>query len=455
MSIMQTKLKTLFLVSLFCGISIFAQTVKITVSNAPSKAVLLYLEGEKAHNIDSVISRNNVFTFSLKDKHNGFYRLQFNKRSWVDFVNDGEDVEMKTNLRNIVDSLKIIKSESNKLYYRFVKLNKTYKTKTQLLSLVLRNYPKDDDYYETTKEKLEEVEYNYLMFTRVESQRNPQSFISRYIRSAQLPQLDGTLSYAEQVEYLKLHSLDNVDFHDGGLTYSDLFTNKSIEYLSYYRNNQMPKALLEKEFTKAVDTLLNKAKVNDLVYQQITEYLIDGFTKFGFDSIINYIVDNYVIKDDICLNEKVESSIQKRIDQAKYLRIGTTAPNIILPDMNGKKVDLSKIKSDKILIIFYSSRCPHCREIVPKIYNLYRSKNNKEFEVVAVSLDQKRADCVKFIKRNNLKWVNVSELKGWNGKTALDYYVYATPTMFLIDSNKKIIAKPITFEGLLKALEDY
>ena len=41
---------------------------------------------------------------------------------------------------------------------------------------------------------------------------------------------------------------------------------------------------------KAVDTVLNKAKVNEIVYKHIVEYLLDGFKKFGFDNVINYIV---------------------------------------------------------------------------------------------------------------------------------------------------------------------
>ena len=148
---------------------------------------------------------------------------------------------------------------------------------------------------------------------------------------------------------------------DAELIYSDAFTNKTIEYLTYYRNPQLPKEFLEKEFMKAVDTLLNKAKVNQFVYQHITEYLIDGFKKFGFDKIIDYIVENYVIEDDLCLDEETENSIQRRIDQSKLLAVGIIAPNIIMPDKDGKVIDLSKIKSDKTLLVFYASWCPHCQ----------------------------------------------------------------------------------------------
>lgn len=256
----------------------------------------------------------------------------------------------------------------------------------------------------------------------------------------------------EQLDYLKKHSLDNVGFYDDEMIYSDLFTNKSIEYLTYYRNPQLPKALLEKEFMKAVDTLLNKARVNDLVYQQITEYLIDGFTKFGYNNIIDYIITNYVVVDNLCLNEETGNSIQNRVNQAKLLKVGETVPNIILPDTSGKSIDLSEIKSEKTLILFYASWCPHCQIIIPKIKDIYDNSSREKFEVLAISLDTKIEEWHNFIEDNGLKWLNASDLKGWDSQAAESFYIYATPTMFLLDKAKKIIAKPLTVDELKQAL---
>ena len=201
---------------------------------------------------------------------------------------------------------------------------------------------------------------------------------------------------------------------------------------------------------KAVDTLLNRAKINELVYKHTTEYLIDGFTKFGFDAIINYIVDNYVIKDDICLDTKVESTIQKRIDQAKYFKIGSKVPNIILPNINGGKVDLSKINSEKVLILFYASWCPHCKKNLPELVKLYNNQKKKKIEILAVSIDEKRKEWEKVVADFNMNWLNVSDLKGWNGKTTEDYFIYATPTMFFVDKDKKVEAKPLSINEIRK-----
>lgn len=436
----------LFLLVLLISNIIFAQEIKIEIIGAKDKAALFEIEGEKANIIDSVFSQDNIFRFSLKDQSAGFYRLQLDNNHKITFINDGKSVILKTDYDNLFDSLHVIKSESNKLYFKFVKLNKSYKTKTYLLNIILRYYPNDDEYYSITREKLKAIQNVYSLFINKTSQKEPNSFIARYIKSAQMPIINITIPIKEQLAFLKKHSLDNVDFNDAELIFSDVFVNKAIEYLSYYKNKQLPKKVLEKEFTKAVDTLLNKAKVNELVYQHITEYLIDGFKKFGFDNVIDYIVKNYVIKDDLCLDEQTENSIQNRIDQAKLLTKGTLAPNIIMPDKNGKVFDLSKIKSDKTLLVFYVSWCPHCKKLLPQLVKWYKNKNN--IKIIAISLDSNNKDWLKFIKDNNLDFINIKDPNGWDGDLTAKYFIYATPTMFLLDRNKKIIGKPNTLKEL-------
>lgn len=428
----------------------FAQKIEIQFTGFSDKAILSELSGEKIVGIDSVnaIDRVYKFLFDNNKHHAGIYRLSFSNNKWIDFIYDNEPIEIQTDANNVLDSLKVIKSESNKIYYQSVKLNKDYKTKTELLQLILARYPKEDDYSQTTKEKLIQVQEEYQYFVNVTSQANPNSFVARYVRTVQLPIIDGEIPFDKQLAYLKSNSLNNVNFYDDGLIYSDAFTNKAIEYLTYYRNPQLPMGLLEKEFEVAIDTILSKAKVNEIVYKHMVEYLLDGFKKFGFDNVINYIVENYVIKDEICLDEKLETALERRIQQSKIFKIGTIVPNIIIPDSIGAQIDLSKINSEKTLIIFYASWCPHCKTLLPQIYDVYKSQKDKKFEVLAISIDTSRIDWLNFVNANKLNWLNVSDLKGWEGQAVLDYYIYATPTMFLVDRKRKLIAKPSSIEEL-------
>jgi thiol-disulfide isomerase/thioredoxin len=431
----------------------YTQSINIGISGYKGSVYLSGIAGEKTTIVDSMISGANgdfKFTNSNRKLDHGLYRLSFDNNKWVDFVYDDENISISTSLKSITDSLKILQSESNKLFYAFLKLNKDYKTKTGLLQYMLDRYPQDDIFYKTTRDRMVQIQNEYLKFIDSTSRRNPDSFTARYIKSSQLPAAGYSLTPDERSVFLKTHALDNIDFNDGGLIFSDLFSNKTIEYLTYYSNPQLPKEHLEKIFTEAIDTLLNKAKVNYRVYKQIVEYLIEGFKKFGFEDDLEYVVNNYVVKDDLCLDNETEVSIENMINQMKILHAGAVVPNIIMQDTSGNEIELDKIKSDKILIVFYASWCPHCKAFIPKLADYVK---NKKLKVLAISLDNNRNDWISFIKNNNMDWLNVRSDKGWDCKAAKDYYIYATPAIFLVDKDKKIIGKPLTIEELKNKLK--
>jgi len=444
------------LVFLLLQTFLFAQSIHIEISGlTEQKGHVFSLSGEKIDYMDSVISSgNSSFTLSADPLryHFGFYRF-ICKNNVVDFLFDGKDIDLRTNVKSIVDSMHIINSESNRLYYSFIKLNKAYKAKSELLLLMLAKFPKDDEYYSTTQARLQSLQKEYTDFVEVKSQKERASLAARYIRSARLPVVDGALPPDKQLVYLKTHALDYIDFKDVELTFSGLFSEKIIEYLMYYRNPQLTKEQLGKEFLVAVDSLLTHARKDAYVYQHVTEYLVDGFKKFGFDDVIDYIIENYVIKDDICLDEKLESTLQRRMQQAKRFKIGSTVPNIVLHTPDEKDISLNTISSEKILLVFYATWCPHCREMLPKLAQLYSEQKREKFEVVAVSLDTSSTDWKKFISENSLTWINARDAKGWDGVPASEYCIYATPTMFLINKKLELLAKPSNIEDVVKGLK--
>lgn len=438
-----------FYVLFFLSINFsFAQEIIIKAANSAGKAALFSLSGEKVFFEDSVHITNQTYQFDLKNNHYGLYRIIFNNNKWLDFIYNNENIRIETDINHTLDSLQIIESRTNEIYYEFKKVNLEFKSKTDLLHLVLARYNYLDDYYYLTKEKLLKTQEEYQYYINLTSQQNPGSFISKYIHSSQLPLLDINFTPAQQLEYLKNHSLDFVDFTNDELIYSDAFTNKTIEYLSYYRNPQLPKDLLEKEFMLAVDSILNRTKVNEIVYKHIVEYMLDGFKKYGFDNVINYIVDNYVIKDDICLDAKLKTALDRRINQSRYFKVGYKVPDFTLPDQKGNLISLENVKAERVLIVFYASWCPHCKLLLPQINELYKKQNSKPFEVVAISLDTIKSDWQNFVNDNNLNWINVCDLKGWDGKTAIEYHIYATPTTFLVDKNRNLQKIITDFEDL-------
>lgn len=198
---------------------------------------------------------------------------------------------------------------------------------------------------------------------------------------------------------------------------------------------------------------------NDAIFWSSSQYdaALASSIGLGYDVSDIFISDNYknsgfsvrCLKDDSSRMERSENSLKKMNEQEQSLPIGSVVPDINLPDSSGNSISLNAMNAEKMLIVFYSSSCPHCMTLIPRLAEI--SKNNA-LNVLAVSLDNNRNDWLNFIRTYNLNWINVIDTKGWTGKAAAAYHTYGTPTMILIDKNKKILAKPLTIEGLAKLL---
>jgi len=446
-------MRLLFLILLLLKTAAASQTLDISITGAPDRPALLSsLSGEKVVPFDSVPGTGGRFRYTPRPAlpHPGVYRLTIDRNRWVDFIYDRADVTLRTDAAHIFDSLKADDANGNSLYYKFLRMSRELKTKSELLQLVLSRYPSDDPYYDLTRKRLVDLQREYERFVADAQAANPTSFAARYIRSARLPTVDGSLPPAEHLEYLKAHALDPVDFTDSELIYSDLFAAKAIEYLSYYRNPQLPKDLLEKEFDKAVDSLLGKARANEIVYQHVTEYLLEGFKNYGFDHCIDYILDNYVVKDNLCLDESSGGAIQKMVEQKKLLTPGATVPDIVLPDTSGKVVDIRKLNAAGVLLVFYSSACPHCRTMLPELQKAYAARKNRDLEVVTIALDTDRGEWTQFIRDHSLGWISLSDLAGWGSPLVDAYHIYATPTLVMLDGAGRVVGVPMTVDDARK-----
>lgn len=127
------------------------------------------------------------------------------------------------------------------------------------------------------------------------------------------------------------------------------------------------------------------------------------------------------------------------------LKIGSTVPEIELPNKIDSVVKLSSLTGKVILIDFWASWCAPCRAANPYIQKLYEKYQEKDFEVFAVSLDTKKDAWLKAAKKDKLTYTLVIDNSGWNSKVAESFFVDQLPTNFLLDKTGKIVA--INIEG--------
>jgi peroxiredoxin len=419
------------------------------------KIFLMSIYGEKTKAIDSTTSdANGNFRFILNNRLPGMYRVQWIKEGSVDLVWNHEDVKFITSPKNTEDSLQIITSLENKINLAYSKLDRINQSKLQLLIPVVDFYPVKDAFYASVIREFEFTQKSQQQFLDSLVKLYPNAFAVRVAKVYQTPFIPAGLNKDERITLLKQHYFDRVDFSDTALLRSMVFVNKAIAYLSIYSNNRMPQKQLEAEFIKAVTLMLGAASVNPVIYKFWLDYLVGGFDKYHFDEVITYIADNFQDPSS-CEDQERKSALQKKLDTFKKIAIGKIAPDLVVPDVSGKPVSLKGINSEYTLVLFYATTCPHCVSMTPRLKELYDKQQSKRFEVMSVSIDTSKNDWTTFIRDQKLKWINVSDLKGFNGKSADDYNIYATPTMFLLDREKKILSKPISLMELEQSLRDH
>lgn len=134
-------------------------------------------------------------------------------------------------------------------------------------------------------------------------------------------------------------------------------------------------------------------------------------------------------------------------------RNGSEAPEINLPDPNGKNVALSSLRGKVVLVDFWASWCGPCRKEMPNVVAAYKKYKNKGFEIYGVSLDKDMQSWVEAIKKDGITWIQVSDLQYWQSEAAKAYNVQSIPYTLLLDKEGKIIAKNLRGEELDKTLE--
>jgi len=208
---------------------------------------------------------------------------------------------------------------------------------------------------------------------------------------------------------------------------------KVVNELKYDAN------ILKIDFEKYLKNYLRTVN-NSLAVIITSDYLdIDNNISFWDSTLIKY-------RDNFSYNSYFKS-FEKKVNKIKSVSFGSVAPEIILSDTAGKDIALSSLRGRYVLLDFWAGWCGPCRMENPNILKNYLKYKDKGFEVYQVSLDRSRSDWVNAIKKDNLIWYNVSDLKYFKSEAASIYNIDRIPKGFLLDPNGVIIAQDTELRG--------
>jgi thiol-disulfide isomerase/thioredoxin len=131
------------------------------------------------------------------------------------------------------------------------------------------------------------------------------------------------------------------------------------------------------------------------------------------------------------------------------------APELSLPDPNGKTITLSSLKGKYVLIDFWASWCGPCKSEMPNVVKLYKKYQQKNFTVFSVSLDDDPNKWKAAIQDWGMVWPNhVSNLKGWNSDLPQLYGFDGIPYTVLVNPEGKVIGTNLRGAKLAKKLAE-
>ncbi|MFC2080047.1 thioredoxin-like domain-containing protein [Bacteroidota bacterium] len=445
---------------LLTGQLVFAQgyEVEFLIQDLPDEMVYLSRYSKKEFVlIDSIQAVNGTFYFHRSEdqpramcrmslKRPGAMNVQDNS-GYIEFIWANESFRVFADSKNISETVSFDNSKENSAMGEFRQYEIAYENKMSALYPLIDRYPEKDEFYREASAHFVALQKERDAVIQNIINQNKELFVSKIIASYRSSILKPELKGQERMLFLQQYFFDKSLINQPELLNAPVYGMKIIDYLKLYGNQNLSFGDQENAFMQAVDVIMANVSGDPELRSFVVEYLLEGFQSFGMEKIQTYIVDTYV--DETCETDAVDLAVE-RVTAYRKMAEGEIAKDIFIRSRENTMVRLSEVESEYTLVIFWATYCKHCKELIPQIGKWYNNERPDNLEVFSVSIDTLKSAWDEFNELVDPQWINTFEPRGWEGKSAVDYNIYATPTMFLLDKQRRIIAKPYTFRELMR-----
>jgi thiol-disulfide isomerase/thioredoxin len=281
-------------------------------------------------------------------------------------------------------------------------------------------------------------------------------------------------AYPTKVAVTRKDSIDNYNFYKShywdGITFMDdriVRTPFFLPKLETYYRQIMPQA--SDSLIKDIDYKLLLARTSPEMYKFLLNWFTDEYINpkyMGQDAVFVHLYNKYHSKGvSSWLNKSQDSTITRRAFMLMSNLIGEMAANLEFADTAGKTKALYEVDAPFTVVVFWDPNCGHCKDEIPRVDSMYRASwQKKGVKIYAVLSEGEKLknEWLIFLREKKITdWVNVyqtkamvdEEIKNQRPTFRQLYNVEVTPTMYLLDKEKRIIGKKLTIEQMNDLLE--
>lgn len=280
----------------------------------------------------------------------------------------------------------------------------------------------------------------------------PDSLFSKILLAMSEPQVPENLREDQKAAYYyyKSNFWNTIDLSDNRLLRTPLINTKLEQYFGQLLP-QIPDTI-----SNEIDQLIEKTQGNTVMRDYLIWHFTDQYQNpkiMGLDQVFIHLADNYFAKLEIAnTSPSVREKILSRADQIRKLTLGSPAPDLWLVDTTDSFRSFKDITTDYLVLFFWDHDCGVCKKELQVLKDLYADEN-KNFEVFAIAANADFPAWKNYIAENKLNWVNVNGMKSMTEDFHDLYDIYGTPVIYVLNKERKIIAKRIKAEQIPLVIE--
>lgn len=425
---------------------------------ANEKIQLIGFEGFDAYEIASTqANENGEFSVNFSNDDYGMGYLSVNENQNYILILEKSNIQLEGKDLASTDLIRIVKGDENKLFSEFssfYSLQRNAVSAWNYLGQLYQNYPQFQKNSDTSKLIRDEILHLQQFEKNLRAKLPKDSYVSWFIPIRKV--VSEVQEIAQRNQAAVPQTIDffrKLDYTDERLYKSGLFRESIEMHYWLIENSGKPLDLVYQEMNKSTDLLTENLKDEPYKLNEVTAYLFQFLEKRSLFTASEYLAES-LLNDEGCV---LEDQVVSQLEIYRKMKIGNKAPDIEFPKglkrsgANMKEKKLSEINSNYKVIAFGSSWCPACVKEIPKLQESYPNWKEKGVEIVFISLDTDPKKYSSFA--NQFSFLSYCDFGKWQTKAVKDYFVNATPTLYLLDKDNNILSRPNSYEHLKAWIE--